>query len=135
MNDQAFATLEYQQLLSLIRRSAQTEAGRRRVDTLSPIDDPLVLRRELTALSECVMLRNRGARWKFNELSDPAETIARLHVEGASLDTLALLQMARLCEQAMDARAAIYDERENAATLWSLVETLPRDLNTLVARV
>lgn len=135
MNDQAFATLEYQQLLALIKRSAQTEAGKRRVDRLSPIGDALELRRELTALAECVMLRNRGARWSFNELSDPAETIARLHVEGAALDTIALLQMARLSEQAMSARAAIYDERENATTLWSLVETLPRDLNTLVARI
>lgn len=135
MNDQAFATLEYQQLLALIKRSAQTESGKRRVDSLSPIDDPLMLRRELTSLAECVMLRNRGARWTFNELSDPAETIARLHVEGAALDTTALLQMARLSEQAMSTRAAIYDERENAATLWSLVETLPRDLNTLVARI
>ncbi len=135
MNEQAFVTLEYQQLLALIRRSAQTEAGKRRVETLSPIGDPLELRREITALAECVMLRNRGARWTFNELSDPAETILRLHVEGAPLDTLALLQMARLCEQAMAARAAIYDERENAPTLWHLVETLPRDLNTLVARI
>lgn len=135
MNDQAFATLEYQQLLELIKRNAQTEAGKRRIETLSPIDDPFVLRRELTALAECVMLRNRGARWSFNELSDPAETIARLHVEGAPLDTLALLQVARLCEQAMSARAAVFDERENAPMLWQLVETLPRDLNTLVARI
>ncbi len=135
MNDQAFGTLEYQQLLDLIKRNAQTEAGKRRVGTLAPIADPLALRREITALSECVMLRNRGARWSFNEISDPAETIARLHVEGAPLDTLALLQMARLCEQAMSARAAIFDERENAPTLWQLVETLPRDLNSLVARI
>ena len=135
MNDQAFTTLEYQQLLSLIKRNAQTETGRRRVETLSPIDDAAALGRELAALAECVMLRNRGVRWTFNELSDPAETIARLHVEGAPLDTLALLQMARLCEQAMSARAAIYDERENASRLWQLVETLPRDLNTLVARI
>ncbi|HKR23589.1 MAG TPA: Smr/MutS family protein [Pyrinomonadaceae bacterium] len=135
MNDQAFTTLEYQQLLTLIKRSAQTEAGRRRVETLSPIDDAAALRRELSALAECVMLRNRGVRWTFNELSDPAETIARLHVEGAPLDTLALLQMARLCEQAMSARATIYDERENASRLWQLVETLPRDLNSVVARI
>ena len=135
MNDQAFTTLEYQQLLTLIKRNAQTETGRRRVETLSPIDDVVALRRELSALAECVTLRNRGVRWTFNELSDPAETIARLHVEGAPLDTLALLQMARLCEQAMSARAAIYDERENASRLWQLVETLPRDLNTLVARI
>ena len=135
MNDQAFGTLEYQQLLDLIKRNAQTEAGKRRVETLAPLDDRSELRRELTALAECVTLRNRGARWSFNEISDPAETIARLHVEGAPLDTLALLQMARLCEQAMSARAAIFDERENAPMLWRLVETLPRDLNSLVARI
>jgi DNA mismatch repair protein MutS2 len=135
MNDQAFGTLEYQQLLELIKRNAQTEAGKRRVATLAPLDDPLALRRELTALAECVMLRNRGARWSFNELADPAETIARLHVEGAPLDTLALLQMARLCEQAMSARAAIFEERENAAMLWRLVETLPRELHSLVVRI
>ena len=135
MNDQAFATLEYQQLLDLIKRNAQTEAGKRRVGTLAPLDNRDELRRELTALAECVMLRNRGARWSFNEISDPAETIARLHVEGAALDTLSLLQVAHLSEQAMSARAAIFDERENAPVLWLLVETLPRDLNTLVARI
>jgi len=135
MNDQAFGTLEYKQLLDLIKRNAQTEAGKRRVETLAPLIDRNALRLELTALAECVMLRNRGARWSFSEISDPAETIARLHVEGAPLDTLALLQMARLSEQAMAARAAIFDERENAPALWSFVETLPRDLNTLVARI
>jgi DNA mismatch repair protein MutS2 len=135
MNDQAFGTLEYRQLLDLIKRNAQTEAGKRRVETLAPLDDRSALLRELSALAECVTLRNRGARWSFNEISDPAETIARLHVEGAPLDTLALLQMARLCEQAMSARAAIFDERENAPMLWRLVETLPRDLNSLVARI
>ena len=135
MNDQAFGTLEYKQLLDLIKRNAQTEAGKRRVETLAPLIDRNALRLELTALAECVMLRNRGARWSFSEISDPAETIARLHVEGAPLDTLALLQMARLSEQAMAARAAIFDERENAPALWRLVETLPRDLNTLVARI
>jgi DNA mismatch repair protein MutS2 len=135
MNDQAFGTLEYQQLLDLIKRNAQTEAGKRRVETLAPLTDALALRSEITSLAECVMLRNRGARWSFNEISDPAETIARLHVEGAPLDTLALLQMSRLCEQAMSARAAIFDERENAPALWRLVETLPRDLNSLVARI
>lgn len=135
MNDQAFVTLEYQQLLDLIKRNAQTEAGRRRVETLAPLADRNALRRELAALAECVTLRNRGARWSFSEISDPAETIARLHVEGAPLDTLSLLQMARLCEQAMSARAAIFDERENAPALWRLVETLPRDLNSLVARI
>lgn len=135
MNKQAFTTLEYQHLLALIKRNAQTEPGQRRVEALSPIDNVSELRRELAALSECVKLRNRGVKWWFNGLTDLAEAIARLRVEGASLDPLAILQTARLCDQAMSARAAILAERENATVLWQLVENLPRDLDRLVARV
>src|SRR5690349_14196521 len=135
MNDQAFNTLEYRQLLALIRRNAQTEAGQARVETLSPATSEAQLQRELAALAECVMLRARGVNWSFSGFSNPAETIARLHVEGATLDPLAILQTARLCEQAMSARAAILAERENAPVLWQLVEDLPRELNSLVARI
>ena len=135
MNKQAFTTLEYQHLLALIKRNAQTEPGQRRVETLAPLDNVSQLQRELSALAECVLLRTRGVKWWFNGLTDPAETIARLRVEGAGLDPVAILQTARLCEQAMSARAAILAERENAPVLWQLVEDLPRDLNTLVARV
>jgi dsDNA-specific endonuclease/ATPase MutS2 len=126
VNKQAFTTLEYQHLLALIKRNAQTEPGQRRVEALSPIDDVSELRRQLAALSECVMLRNRGVKWWFNGLTDPAEAIVRLRVEGASLDPLAILQTARLCDQAMSTRAAILAERENATMLWQLVENLPR---------
>jgi DNA mismatch repair protein MutS2 len=135
VNKQAFTTLEYQHLLALIKRNAQTEPGQRRVEALSPIDDVSELRRQLAALSECVMLRTRGVKWWFNGLTDPAEAIVRLRVEGASLDPLAILQTARLCDQAMSTRAAILAERENATMLWQLVENLPRDLDSLVARV
>lgn len=135
MNKQAFTTLEYRHLLELIKRNAQTEPGQRRVETLSPIDDVSQLRRELSALAECVLLRNRGVKWWFSGLTDPAQAIGRLRVEGASLDPVAILQTARLCEQAMSARAAILAERDDVPVLWQLVEDLPRDLNTLVARV
>ena len=135
MNDQAFTTLEYQQLLALIKRNAQTEAGQARVERLSPATSVAQLQRELAALAECVTLRGRGVNWSFSGFSDPHETIARLRVEGAALDPLAILQTARLCEQAMSARAAILAERDNAPVLWQLVEELPRELNSLVARV
>ena len=135
MNKQAFTTLEYQHLLALIKRNAQTEAGQRRVEILSPIDDVSELRHALATLGECVRLRTRGVRWYFSGLTDPAETIGRLRVEGASLDPLAILQTARLCDQAMSARAAILAERDEAPVLWQLVQDLPRELNTLVARV
>jgi len=135
VNKQAFTTLEYQHLLELIKRNAQTEAGQRRVEALSPIDDASELRHALAALAECVRLRARGVKWYFNGLTEPSETIGRLRVEGASLDPLAILQTARLCDQAMSARAAILAERDEAPVLWQLVQDLPRELNTLVARV
>src|ERR1044072_8859922 len=135
LNKQAFTTLKYQQLLELIKRNAQTEPGQRRVETLVPFDDVAYLRRELSAVAECVTLRSRGVRWIFSGLTNPGEAIARLRVEGASLDPLAILQTARLCDQAMSARAAILAERENAPKLWQLVEDLPRELNSLVARI
>ena len=74
MNRQAFTTLEYRQLLELITRGAQTEVGRRRVATLTPIDHVADLRRELTALSECVALKNRGIIWSFSEFADHPST-------------------------------------------------------------
>jgi DNA mismatch repair protein MutS2 len=135
VNKQAFTTLEYQHLLALIKRNAQTEAGQRLVETLSPLEDASQLRRELDAVAECAMLRSRGVHWSFQGIVDPAESIGRLRVGGASLDAPAIQQTARLCEQAMSARETILAERENAPVLWRLVENLPRDLNTLIARV
>ena len=135
MNEQAFTTLEYQQLLSLIKRNAQTEAGQARSESLTPAATLEDLQHELASLAECVTLRNRGVNWSFSGFANPAETIGRLRVENATLDPLSILQTARLCEQAMSARAAIFAERDNARVLWQLVELLPRDLNTLVARI
>lgn len=135
MNDQAFTTLEYQQLLELLKRGAQTEIGRARVMALKPIPVLSDLRRDLTAVSECVTLRGRGVNWAFDDFADPSETISRLRIEGNTLDALAILETARLCEQALSARSAILAERDSATVLWRLVEDLPRDLNSLIARV
>src|ERR1700720_1441286 len=135
MHDQAFATLEYDQLRALIRRGAQTPMGRARVASLAPLSDLQTLQLDLQRLAECVDVRKRGAIWSFSELSDPSEGIARLHIEGASLEGLAILDLARLCESAMLARAAILAEREAAPALWEIVAELPRDLNSLVARI
>ena len=44
-------------------------------------------------------------------------------------------ELARLCEGAMSARAAIFAERERATVLWNIVAELPSELPSLVARV
>jgi DNA mismatch repair protein MutS2 len=135
MNDQAFATLEYEGARALVRRYAQTPMGRERAEALAPLASIEEVRRALRAVSECVELRARGARWSFSETADPAGAIARLRIEGTILEPLVLLELARLCEQAADARAAVAAEREAAPMLWEVVEELPRTLPGLAARV
>ena len=135
MYDQAFTTLEYDGLRELVRRGAQTVMGRARVEALAPLDDLGGLRRALKAVSECAGLRQRGGAWSFSELSDPAEALARLHIEGTTLEPFAILELARLCEQALSARAFILAERDECPVLWEMVEPLPRSLHSLAARV
>ena len=135
MNDQAFGTLEYGGARALVQRYAQTAMGRERAEALEPLASVEEVRRALRAVSECVEMRARGARWSFSELSDPEESLARLRIEGTVLDPLVLLELARLCEQAADARAAVSAEREAAPVLWEVVEGLPRTLPGLAARV
>jgi DNA mismatch repair protein MutS2 len=136
MNEQAFGVLEYDGLRALVRRAAQTPMGQARVDRLAPLAGLEEVHRALDAVTECVELRRRsGAMWSFSELTDPSESIARLRIEGAILDALPLLELARLCDQVGAARASIQAERADAPVLWELVADLPRELYSLAARV
>jgi len=62
MNEQAFATLEFDSLRALVRRSAQTDMGRARVDALAPAGDLHQLLRALDALAESIALRQHAGR-------------------------------------------------------------------------
>ena len=135
MQDQAFSTLEYQELRALIKRGAQTPTGQGRVEGLTPLGNIAELRHSLSALAESVNLRQRGAKWTFSELSDPTDKIALLRVAGATLETVAILDLKSLSEQAMSARASILAERDESPALWSLVQELPVDLSRLSARI
>ncbi len=133
MNDQAFKILEFDALRALVRRYAQTEPGRARIAALTPIDDYEHLTRALRAAGEMIELRQRGTRLSFEEIADPTESIARLKIAGTALDPLAMLDLSRLCERAVDARAAIHAERETCPTLFEKVAPLSTDLKKLAA--
>ena len=135
MNNQAFATLEFNSLRVLLQRGAQTKMGWARIDALGPIDELKQLQRGLRETAECIELRQRAGRLSFDGIADPADSITRLRIEGTALDPLAMLDLARLCEAAMGARTAILAEREACPTLFEIVGALPADLKNLVARV
>ncbi len=133
MNPQAFDTLEFDSLRTLFRRWAQTDLGRARIDALRPFDDLRHLQHALSAVAESIELRQRGSRLSFDGIADSSESISRLKIEGAALEPLAILDLARLCDGAMEARAAILPERDKAPTLFAIVAGLPADLTKLAA--
>ncbi|MEJ7616116.1 MAG: hypothetical protein WKF30_03900 [Pyrinomonadaceae bacterium] len=136
MIDQAFAALEYDSIRVLLARGAQTSMGRARAAELVPFSDLDALRRELSVVSESVNLRERGAGWSFAELAEPFELVARLRIEGAAVEPLGLLEVARLCSQAAAARAAVQVERESSPILWGIVGPLSQDtLQQLAGRI
>ena len=131
MHEQAFKILEYDELRALIRCGAQTPMGQARVAALKPFDNAAELEKQLAAVAECVELRKRGGTWTFSELSDPAEKLALLRVEGTILEPVAMLEIKSLSDQAMSARASILAERQASPVLWSFVEKLPVELSRL----
>lgn len=135
MNEQAFQILEFDKLRELLRRGAQTPMGREHLAALEPIGKLAQLKRELAAAAECAQLRNRGVKWSFADLNDPAEALARLRVAGTALDPITILDLSRLASQALSARASIMAERDQSPVLTEIVANLPRELNSLVARI
>ncbi|MFZ0752049.1 MAG: Smr/MutS family protein [Pyrinomonadaceae bacterium] len=135
MNPQAFGILEFDQLRQLVRRHAQTDMGRARVAALEPFDDLGPLRHALAEVGEAISLRARGARFAFDGVADPSESIARLKIEGAALEPLAMLDLVRVCNSALDARNAILAEREDSPTLFEAVAALSPDLKKLATLI
>jgi DNA mismatch repair protein MutS2 len=133
MNPQAFDTLEFDSLRTLVRRGAQTAIGRERIGGLAPSADLRSLRQALSAVGENIQLRQRGSRLSFDGIADTTDSISRLRIEGTAVDPLALLDLARLCERAMEARATILAEREQAPTLFEIVANVPAELKKLAA--
>src|ERR1043166_9308128 len=135
MDHQAFDLLEFPALCALLRQNAQTEAARALIDQLEPVNDFGQLQNELKRLAEMIELRTRGTRISFDGVVDTSESISRLRIEGTALDATALLDLARLCARALDARAAILAERESAPGLFEIVAPLPTELAKLAANI
>lgn len=128
MNEQAFGALEYGRVRDLVEREAQTPMGANRARAIAPMNDANEIRKSLRAVTECGILRERGAVWSFDELENPTEALERLRVRGIVLDSFSLLLLARVVRLAGEARAVISGEHERAQALWDLVQTLPSDV-------
>ncbi len=122
-------TLEYARLLELISRNAQTPMGIDRFAELRPKTDRLELDRDLAAISETILLNEeKQVTWSFSGLEDPTDAIAILKVRNATLEPNLLLEVARVCSQALFARSSMQPEKEFVPVLWAIVEHIPPTL-------
>ncbi len=96
MDQRTFSTLELHSLLDLLAGHAQTPLGRRLVAAQRPSSDraEIELGQELT--TECARYLNSGERFGFAGIEDPEAALAKLQIEGTSLEPLQILQLERL---------------------------------------
>ncbi|HEY0659525.1 MAG TPA: hypothetical protein VGD05_13670, partial [Pyrinomonadaceae bacterium] len=133
---QSLTTLEYGKLLALVARHAQTPMGEARLADLRPLTNKLELENDLRAVSETIRLNEeKQVSWYFSEVAEPENALAILRIRGATLEPHTLLEITRLCNQALFARSAIQPEKEFAPTLWSSVESLPPTLFEAIKKI
>jgi len=132
----SLTTLEYEKLLTLVGRNAQTPMGEFRLLNLHPITGRAELDRELSRISETILLNEeKQVTWSFSGLEDPSDAVAILKIKNATLEPNLLLELTRVCNQALFARSSIQPEKEFVPTLWQVVEHLPPTLFAAIERI
>lgn len=136
MNNFSLATLEYEKLLALVAQNAQTPMGEARFADLRPLTSRLELEKELKLIAETISLNEeKQVSWSFSGLEDPSDAVAILRIKGATLEPTLMLEVVRVCNQALFARSAVQPEKEFAPVLWQTVENIPPTLFAAIDRV
>ena len=129
-------TLEYDAMLALVHREAQTPLGRERLAGLSPLANRADLDRALLEISETIRLNEeKQISWSFSGLGDPTDAVEILRIRNATLEPLLMLELASLAGKAVFARSALQPEKEFAPAIWSIVEQVPPSLLASVEAV
>ncbi len=129
-------TLEYAKLLELVSRHAQTPMGEERIARLRPVESRLQLDNALAAIAETIVLNEADqVSWSFSGLGDPSEAVAILRIQNASLEPALMLEISRVCTQALFARAAIQSEKDSVPILWAIVEHIPPALLSVIDQI
>src|SRR3954470_7463823 len=129
-------TLEFGRLLDLVARNAQTPMGRERIFALGPMSSRLELDNSLKAINETIALaKEKQVTWSFSGLEDPSDAVAILKIKNATLEPNLLLEISRVCNQALFARSSIQPEKEFAPILWQTVENIPPTLFAALEKI
>lgn len=120
MNARSLDLLEYESLRALISRYTGSEPGRRLLAAVEPVSGRAALeaalretREAVSYLEEAAAPRSRSssaappAAVKFDNLPDVEASVARLRIEGASLEGPEIAALIGFLERAMEIRSAL----------------------------
>ena len=137
--------LEFEALRALVGRYVSSELGRAELTEVAPGTDRSAIEHVLADAAEAIeYLRTasqpqtaaRGAaiRIRFGDVGDPAEALARLRIEGATLEAAEVFELARLLDLAAEARSILLSARERYPRLALHAVTIA-DLRELAAEL
>ena len=129
-------TLEFAKLLDLVAAHAGTPMGHDRVVELHSFENRHELDRSLAAITETIALNEeKQVTWSFSGLDDPSNAVAILKIRNAALEPNTMLEISRVCTQALFARSSIQPEKDFAPVLWQTVENIPPSLLAVIDQV
>ncbi|MCS6874918.1 MAG: endonuclease MutS2 [Pyrinomonadaceae bacterium] len=129
MKSYSLETLEYGEVLEIIKRYAQTSLGRKRIAKLQPIEEEKELEEHLRSLEEAIkLIEENQVSWQFSEIFDPSECLATLRIKNSLLKPQDLVSLASLCEQAFSVKQELKSFQNQAPTLWEKLRKLPETI-------
>jgi len=110
--------LEFEALRALLGRCVRSALGREELERVAPSSDRGAIETALAEAAEGIeylravaqpQAASRGAaiRISFSDIADPASAVARLRIEGATLDAQEIYELTRLLDLAAEARGVL----------------------------
>ncbi len=116
--------LEFEALRSLVARYVRGALGARELTAMEPVSDRASISATLADTAEAIEYvrtasrpqpASRGAaiRVRFDDTADPGPALARLRIEGATLEATEIVELGRLLDLAAEIRSVLLAAREN----------------------
>jgi DNA mismatch repair protein MutS2 len=107
LNGNSFRTLEFDAVKALILGFAGSAAGRQRLQHLTPATDVGEVRLRLLRTREAVALLRTLGRQPYHDLPDVSELLSAARIEGVTLETRQLLDVASFIEGGAEIARAV----------------------------
>lgn len=135
MNAIGAELLEYNSLKELLRRYLSSPLGRKRLEALAPSSNREQLEQELAQTGEAIeywkassrpqpAVRGAAVRLRFDSLTDPADILAKLRIEGSCLEVKEILALSVLMDVSGDVRRVLASVAGRFPKLASLCQRL-----------